>query len=132
MGSPEIEGMETATNLNNARTSAQGNIYNVLASRASGAPIQTFNPSSVATVANAGAASARAGGINALGASGNLNASAGNLIGNTRLPDYTQGGLSSLFSGISDVLGVMNTGSSKAKRQSGGGTGWTDVYGGAS
>lgn len=105
MGSPDIEGLQLASQLNSNNAQNGLNIYNVLASRASGAPIQTFNPTSVGANANAalsGSRNAAAGALNSQ--AGALNSAAG-IYGNTTLPDYTKGGLSDVFASISNLLG---------------------------
>jgi hypothetical protein len=132
MGSPEIEGMQLATDVNNSRSGAAGNIYNILAGRASGAPIQTFNPSSVASGANAALAGARSNATGALGNSANINASAANILGNA--PIVGGSGASETLSALSSVLGAIKSGGggTTAKKKTPAGNEWSDSWGGGS
>lgn len=130
MGSPEIEGMQLAQDVNNSRSGAAGNIYNILAGRASNAPIQTFNPSGVATGANSALAGARSNATGSLGNSANINANAANIIGNA--PIVGGSGLSEMLSGLSNVIGAYKSAGGGTSKKKAAGNEWSDSWGGGS
>lgn len=122
MGNPDLEGMQLADDINNSRINTSFNLYNALAGRASGAPIQAFNPVSTANTASSSLANARSAAQQGAAAQGSLTNSASSILGNMKLPDYTQGGQAALWNSISNLLGSgafgTSTSSSKDKNTS--------------
>lgn len=90
MGNPDIEGMQLADSTNADRLNSTGNIYNMLASRASGGGDTTFNPTQVGSNLAQTLANARSLSSSASGQQGNLLANAGNTV--KTIPDYSGAG----------------------------------------
>jgi hypothetical protein len=103
IGNPDIEGMQAAAEMNSNKRSELGNLYNVMASRASGAPVGSFSPTGTAVNASSALAAARGLAGQSSGQAGNLLAQAGQTTRTT--PDYVGNSSAPLMASISSLLG---------------------------
>lgn len=105
IGNPEVEAYQLADSLNADKMNSKLSTYNLLASRASGAPSVDFQPLGIGQSLTQSLANARSAGMQGAAGAGQLTANASSILSNMKLPDYTKGGDASLFGAISNLLG---------------------------
>ena len=103
IGNPDIEGMQAAAEMNSGKRNELGNLYNVMASRASAAPVSSFNPTGTAVNASSALAAARGLAGQAGGQAGNMLAQAGQTTRTT--PDYVGNSSAPMLASISSLIG---------------------------
>ncbi len=105
MGSPDIEGLQLAEDINANKLASLGNLYNALAARASGGGGATFNPVSIASNADAATAAAMQRQQNTATLAGQLFGSSGNAV--RGIPDYAGGSDAALFGSLTNLIGAL-------------------------
>jgi len=124
MGNPDLEGIQLADEINQSRTGNSFNLYNAMAGRAAGAPIQSFNPVGISQQLTNSLNTSRSAAQLGAGGAGSLYNSASSILKGNTLPDYASTSGSSIFSAISNLLGsgALNGvfGDRSAKSSSGG------------